>query len=130
MEIEKIAEGSFCGVETASNELISTEAEWEALWKKVTSNRTPVPPLPEINFDEKQIIACFIGTQNSGGHTAIIQEVTEEDGKYNVKVVHTKPGADCFVTDVLTQPYFIAAVNKGKSKEASFSLETVAKPCK
>lgn len=130
IEVEKIAEGSFCGVESASNQLISSQAEWESLWRQVTANRSPVPPLPEINFEEKQILACFIGTQNSGGHTALIQEVTVNDEKYQVKVIHTKPGADCFVTDVLTQPYFIGAVSKGKTRGADFSLETVAKPCK
>ncbi|MEZ4829139.1 MAG: protease complex subunit PrcB family protein [Bacteroidia bacterium] len=126
----KIAEGNYCGVETASTMLIRSQEEWKSLWEKVTANRSPVPTLPEVNFDENLILAVFSGTQNSGGHTIEIQRVAMEKGKYQVNVLQTKPGSGCFVTDVLTQPYYIASVAKGKILEAEFSTETVATPCK
>ncbi|MDX2248863.1 MAG: protease complex subunit PrcB family protein [Bacteroidia bacterium] len=130
LEAEKIAEGGFCGIEEPSNLLITNVADWEALWAKVTANRSPVPPLPPIDFETKSVLACFIGNQNSGGHSVVIQQVAETGNALNVSLLHTKPGAGCFVTDVLTQPYYIAAVNKGKFREASFSIESAAKECK
>ena len=129
MEFIKVSEGSSCGVEEPSNQLITTADEWRTLWKSVGSNRMPAPPVPEVNFEENYLVASFLGNRNNGGYSVSVTDMSLNNGTLSVSVLETKPGTNCFVTDAITQPYIIVSVAKNGVKEAIFSMQSKSKDC-
>lgn len=129
MEFIKVAEGSNCGIEEPSNQLITSADEWRTLWKSVGANRMPAPPVPEVDFEENYLVASFLGNRNNGGYSVSITEMILNNGTLGVSILETKPGANCFVTDAITQPYIVVSVAKDGIREAIFSTQTKSKDC-
>lgn len=129
MTWEVVAEGAYGAVETASNQLITDADSWASLWEQISQNRFPTPALPEVDFASKNLIACFMGMQTSGGHSISIQSMTPGEEVLAVKVLQESPGQNCMVTDAITYPYVIVAVSKARSVSTTFEVETRTHNC-
>lgn len=110
VEWTKIAENTYSGSETEAYQLIQDEKAWSDFWEQLTSNQYPAPRLPEVNFAEKTIIACVMGMRPNGGFSISIKKLELQANKLLLQVEHKGPGAGCFMTDALTQPYFLATI--------------------
>ncbi len=77
--------------------------------------RKPGIPLPMIDFNKESVIVLFMGQQNSGGYTILL-----ESAKYNntgilqLFVKETKPSG--MSTMAITQPYSIYKIHKPLEK--------------
>jgi hypothetical protein len=112
--------GQTSGIQEARFTAVTNTEDWKKLWKTHTNNITPPPDIPTIDFEKKDVIAYFMGTQNTGGYSVQITSVEETtwDGK-PARIVHTKittPPAGSINTMALTQPYAMKVVAKLKGR--------------
>lgn len=126
--IEVIDSGANGAMLEKKQVLISDEDAWKTLWENTHANKSPMPPLPKVDWNNYRLVAAFMGQRPSGGYTVSIENV-EIKGKYaELTVVHGKPGASCFVPMVLSQPYTIAKI-KGKFREIKPTIKDITQNC-
>jgi hypothetical protein len=92
-------EGSYCRVTQPGHEVVSTPAEWDALWKKIGKK----PPSADLVNDFA--VAVFAGTRNSGGYGIVFDPPVEEKGALVIRYAVTRPKG--MATMALTQPYAV-----------------------
>src|SRR5437773_9156996 len=56
---ETIKEGTSSGVRESMVKVITTEAEWNDLWKKHVSILVPQPLIPPVDFSTESVVAIF-----------------------------------------------------------------------
>jgi len=103
------------------NYIINSQVEWDALFSEYDIE-------PNIDFTEKTVIAVVMGQKPSGGYSVGLKQI-EVGGEYiQFMVNEVIPGEDCIVTEALTNPYQIIAIEK-TDKEISFLGDTVVSDC-
>ena len=125
---EKIETGNYSGMETESYQLIQDAKSWSVLWEQLTSNRYPAPAVPKVDFTSRSVIACMMGMRPNGGFSISIKSLAKQEGTLLLEVVHMGPGAGCFMTDALTQPYYLASVPR-TSGDLNVSKDVVLEDC-
>lgn len=126
---EVVSEGAYSNQEEASNQLIQNADDWQSLWSIINKGRFPTPALPEVDFETQNLLACFMGMKTSGGHSIQVETMTMQGESLMVKVVQESPGQNCMVTDAITYPYVIVAVDKPTSTNPQFEVETRTDNC-
>ncbi len=109
-----IAEGSEAyGYSDSQGQIISTRAEWEALWHTLHLATIPRPVLPEVDFTQQLILVVFAGEKSGSGYMVTVKKVV-------------KAGQEVIV---------YAAEQRAKSNQASdpqptypFQIVTIARP--
>ena len=119
-ELIVIQSGEYSGIFAPQNLCIQSEEDWEKCWKNIHSQSIPVPKLPQINFEEDMLVACFMGSQNSGGYSIHVDQVISDEDGVIVRVTHTAPGENCIKTMALSQPYVIVKIDKTASLDCRF----------
>jgi hypothetical protein len=110
IELQMLDSGAYCGIDEAGQQLITSQAEWEKLWKAFSANRMPAPPPMKVDFSEHAVVACFMGTQTSGGHEVTLEKARVEGSRLYLDIYHLHPGRYCITTSAITQPYALALV--------------------
>jgi hypothetical protein len=72
---ESISKGSWSGIDEEVYYIITTQEEWEDLWERTFSGSSPTPPVPSINFQEKTVIAVYMGVCSSSGYSIEIESI-------------------------------------------------------
>jgi hypothetical protein len=101
-------------VEQATREVIGNRAAWERFFRAATRDRTPVPPVPYVDFDAHRILLVGSGTQRSGGYAIAVHGVFEEDTQILVQVLELRPGSGCGTTEALTYPTRVVLVPRSE----------------
>ncbi len=125
---EVVRQGNSSGIVEAQQLVISDASEWENLWQQIHANMEPTPALPTMNFNETQLIACFMGEQNTGGYEVSIKTITQAKQVLLAEVLYTGPGKNCFTTTVLTQPFVIVKLPK-QTTDCRFQIDRKSKDC-
>lgn len=112
-----------------SNEVINDTDSFVRLWEDIHANKTPIPELPEINFDEYTVVASMMGVQNSGGYSIEILEIAKNDDIVGVKIKEKEPGSDCITTGALTSPFHIVKVPKSVASSFRFTTDHMVFEC-
>ena len=115
-----IHSGEYSGISTYQNLCIKSEEDWKKCWKNIHSQSIPVPKLPQVNFEEDMLVACFMGSRNSGGYTISIDQIVFEESGVFVRVTHSTPGENCIKTMALSQPYVIIKIQKSGHSDCRF----------
>jgi len=123
-----VAKDSHGGYGERGNVMVQSEVEWRDLWSKTTSNQTPPPQLPDVDFEKETLIAAFMGTERTGGYAIEITKITETDSALMVSVKEISPGPNCIVTMALTQPYHIVKILKTE-KQVEFLITEEVTEC-
>jgi len=110
------------------NYVINTETEWQSLWEKIFSNTSAKPPLPEIDFTRRTIVAVFQGIQPSSGYEISINEIVETENTLEVVVKAFAPGDRCVVTGAVTRPFDIVEIEKTE-KQVVFHVKHKVRNC-
>jgi len=129
LSYEVLEQGNYCGVEESGQELIQDASRWAQLWKQLSAQRFPVPPVPEVNFAEESVVACFMGQQMTGGYAIQVKSLNEEGEQVYVDLIYERPAPDCMVTEALTQPYLLLRLPVAGLKGASFSVTKEQRGC-
>lgn len=117
-EIITIARGNYCGIDSTMNIGIDSQNEFKKLWGKVYSNSQPIPPLPDVNFEEETVLAVFMGKRSTGGFGIEIDNIKEHEDCLKAIVKNTTPEPGEMVTMAISQPFHIAKVRVSGKKIA------------
>lgn len=104
--------GSHCGIAEPRRIVVTDEKTWERLWRAVHARRTPLPPVPEVDFSKQMVLAVFMGQKRTSGFAIQIAEVFACNREILVHVKEIAPPPNAIVLQVLTQPYHIVVVPK------------------
>ena len=112
MTNEVIQQGTSSGIKDAIAKIITTQKEWEELWKRHVSVLVPQPPVPPVDFESEVVAVIFAGEKRTSGYRVILKNVAAEgnDGVITYKL--TEPPDNSFILQVLSQPFVILKVEK------------------
>lgn len=106
------------------------EESFQKFWTDLfASEHKPDPDIPEIDFSEYTVIASLMGNQRSGGFLITIEEIAESEGITGVLIIEIEPGANCFVTGAITQPFHIVKIPKSADGDVRFVTERETHDC-
>ena len=109
IEFSTVAEGATGGLVNARDQVITSAAEWEALWNELHSDESPIPPLPDVDFTQKMIIVTALGDQGQIGHKIKITKLVSVTlGQLPwIKVNIEEARMDGPVQEITYRPYHI-----------------------
>ncbi|MCZ7586415.1 MAG: protease complex subunit PrcB family protein [Deltaproteobacteria bacterium] len=110
--VERV-EGVYSGFRRETRRLITTPAEFAALWKTVWANRIDPPPAPAIDFSRQVVLVVALGSLATGGHRVTIRSVERQGDKLIARVTRTQPQPGSAVTEAMSQPYSLVVVDVG-----------------
>ena len=117
LEFQTISKGIHSDYWDRGNYKIRNIYEWENLREKAG-----ILVDPNINFDEKKVIAVFMGERSTGGYSINITRIIEKEDYIEVFIRETSPPPEAFVIMVITHPYHIVKVGR-IDKEIKFRKE-------
>jgi protease stability complex PrcB-like protein len=133
LEFETITKAFYSGYVEKQFLVITDKEEWQAVWDIAFSRIDPKPPLPDLDFETRMVVAVFQGTRPSGGYSIAITKLTKSDGRLKVIVKETSPGANCGVPAVITTPFHMIETDKVKKKlrkKVDFVVEQEVRDCR
>ena len=105
--IVNVASGPRSGIQEKSITVIKDQTSWQQLWVSHQSTVLPIPEIPIINFDSEMIVAAFLGTRPSGGHTITVTGASMNGDILDVSVLSVSPGIGCITTQAITSPFHL-----------------------
>ncbi|BAD39580.1 hypothetical protein STH595 [Symbiobacterium thermophilum IAM 14863] len=109
-----LARGTHSGITAQEAALITSLAEWEALWRRHASRFDPPPALPPVDFSRSSVVALFAGERPTGGYSLYITDVAPQGDSLRVTALELRPAPGRPVTQAVTQPYHVIAVPRVK----------------
>jgi hypothetical protein len=101
-----LAKGQMSGIDDAREIVVSSQQEWEALWKA----HAGTAKRPQVDFSKTIVVGVFLGSRPTSGFDVRIDRVVVEDGAWVVEYGEHRPGRDQVVAQVLTSPYQLVAL--------------------
>lgn len=120
LQLDKSENGKSIHIERG-NYIINSLTEWNNIFGEIDIE-------PNVDFEEKTIIAVVMGQKPSGGYSVSIKQLEVGKDTIQFMVEEVIPGEKCFVTEALTNPYQIIAIDKTQ-KEIKFVGNTVVNEC-
>lgn len=78
----------------------------------LSANPQSQDDVPDIDFNERDVIAVLAGRQPSGGYAVYVSDVNERDGDLDVVYTLVSPSSDCAVTTQIIYPYCFVSLAK------------------
>lgn len=131
LAFRELASGTSCGIDSPSVQVFSQQGDFQRFWLLLHAGREPMPPLPEVDFSRQLVVGYFAGIKPSGGYSVRISRIEAEEGVFAAYVDLAEPGANCFVTEALTQPYQLVLVewNGGAPAQMLHAVRRVTSDC-
>lgn len=120
LQIDKSENGQYIHVERG-NYIINSLSEWNNIFGQMDVK-------PDVDFGEKMVIAVVMGQKPSGGYSVSLKQLEVGSDSIQFLVDETVPGENCIVTQAITNPYQIIAIDKTE-KEIKFVGNTVVNEC-
>lgn len=108
--------GNNTSLSTPTEKIVSSQKEWASLWEKHSKDQPDKQPLPEVDFETKQVLVIVPGEQPSSGFSIKINQI--ESTAWNgtpARVVYYRvqtPPKDGMVSMVLTKPFLFRVVSR------------------
>ena len=128
VEFTLLSQGTQSGLESQRFEVIRDEGALRSVWQAHAHATTPAQGPPNVDFQAAMVIAAFAGMKSSGGYRLDIAKISQDGDRLEVSMVLTQPGTDCFVSEVMTQPY-VMATTPTSSQSVHFTLSTKISKC-
>ena len=101
--------------------LVIESADEFAIWyRDLHAYRLPVPPAPRIDFRRYVALVALMGQRSSGGYGIRFPSSVLDGDTIKVTVVEQKPTPGTAQTTVMTNPYAIATIARGKLEKVAF----------
>lgn len=104
--------GTNSGIEKFQTVLITNNAKFSALWKKLYSVAMPAPPVPKVDFSRSMVLGIFLGNKPTGGHQVKITGVRLFEEKLIVSAHVTQPSPKKSHSFNVTRPFSLVIVEK------------------
>jgi hypothetical protein len=111
-------EGSDIAVTESSFDQASDIGSLKSIWNKMYPGAVQ-PPLPEVNFDTHEVVLFFMGQQSSGGYSFEMISAKDAVNGVNVTVKKISPGPECMVTQAITSPFLMVAIEKQSGPQSN-----------
>lgn len=115
----------YSGITERQRLVIRDHEAWRKVWKRIYAQRSPTPPLPEIDFAGEMLIVAAMGGKSTGGHGIVIDGANERDNRLEIKVRSISPGKGCMTTQALTAPVDIVRIKKTERTVVFRETETL-----
>lgn len=106
LPVRDIVRGDQSNIDGLREVVVRNQADWQALWRDHNYDA----PAPRVDFGKEMIVAVFLGSQTSAGHSVRIAEVTAGGDALVVKYQVSRPAPGGVAAQVLTFPFHIVAV--------------------
>lgn len=106
----EITSGTQSAVAKRVNYLISSEEQFDHLWKLIHTEKSR----PSIDFSKSVVAAVFAGTLPTAGYEIQVAQVADVGSARMVNVVLKKPGENCALAEVQTAPYQIVEIPRSE----------------
>jgi hypothetical protein len=85
---------------------IETEARWQEIFARMTSQRTTRTSPPMVDFTRERVLVMAMGRRMTGGFEieAAAQPATVTDSVLTIDIEWREPAPDAFLTQALTSP--------------------------
>lgn len=108
---ELLLSGTHSAVTRREWQVIRSEAEWVALWKRHRANvvggdESP----PEVDFSRRMAVAAFAGNYPTGGYSLQLLPSRPSRGEVVIRFRLVRPPADAILTQAFTQPFAFATL--------------------
>jgi len=100
----------YSGMKDPAQVVVRTQAEWAQVWSAVWGGSSPVPPLPQVDFEREVVVAAALGTRATGGFSIFVDGAYQREGFVEVVIHKVSPGSRCATTQALTQPVDLARI--------------------
>ena len=120
LQIDKSENGRFIHIERG-NYIINSEAEWDEIFGKMDVE-------PNVDFSSKTVIAVVMGQKPTGGYSVSLKQLEITENEIQFLVEEEVPGTNCVVTQMITNPYQLIAIDKTE-KEIKFVGNTITNNC-
>lgn len=106
----------------ATEQIITNAKDFKSYYHLAYENRTPIPGIPKINFDERLVIFLHFGTFNHGGILFEVQEITQRNKELDIVLTQNSPKAGEPSLTVMTHPFMFIDVSRGKDLPNSINI--------
>lgn len=117
VEIRELAKGGYAATERAGMLVAFDEETYARLWDSAVRNMER----PRVDFATDAVVFIFAGERNSGGYSVVTRGATIEGETLLVDGEVQGPPRDAVVTQALTYPYAVIAVNTRDFKTARWA---------
>lgn len=111
------------GVTSALNVVIRDQESFEKLWSAHNQNRTPVPPLPKIDFTRQMVLGVFLGNRPSGCYGVEIGKVEVSGGKITAHYTETYSGGPMIACTALVTSPMDMVITERLEGDVSFTTQ-------
>ncbi|MDZ4795054.1 MAG: protease complex subunit PrcB family protein [Bacteroidota bacterium] len=126
---KEVSSGKDCSIEKPMTVVVTSQQEMDALWSKAFKGDWK-PEKRSVDFSKSSIVAVFLGTVNTGGHSVMITSITgnQADG-YKTAAQHKLPGKSCMSSMAIEYPYYIAVTEPTINGKTNFTITKKAVDC-
>lgn len=108
---------------------ITSQRVFEAEWNRVHEGMSPLPEVPSLNFEDREVILLMLDTKPSGGYGIDNLQVNENDTQIIVRYSEVRPGESCFTTQALTRPYKIFSIPQTEKEIQYLKSDPIVNEC-
>ena len=119
ISFQKIAEGPYGNINQKQTKIIKSSVEWADFWTEMFPTQMIASAL---NFIDKIVIAILQGQKPTGGYSIKIEKILDKEDYIEIIIKETLPEENCFLTQFITSPYFIATMKKS-NKPLKFVIQ-------
>ncbi len=130
MNVEEVDRGQYGQIVEGTQRVLRDEEAYASFWERLHAGRNPVPDQPEVDFENRVVIAIVQGRRPTGGYGVEVDEVwaSEDEEQIQVQFTETVPGEGCIVTQAATSPYVLVTV-EAQGEEVTFSGSKETRSC-
>jgi PrcB C-terminal len=103
-----LEKGAMSYIDSPTQVVARTAAEFDAIWMRHSPGRQQ----PRINFDHEMVVGVFVGSRNTAGYSVELVGADERQGALVVRYREVVPPKAAIVAQIITSPYFLAALPK------------------
>lgn len=92
--------------------VVRDDATWQTVWTSIWRGFTPMPPLPNVDFNKEMVIVATLGSRSTGGYGIVVDSALMTTNGLTVWVSTSSPGQTCFTTQAFTAPVDIARIQR------------------
>jgi hypothetical protein len=127
--VDTLASGSFSAIDQPQQTVLHDAAAYAALWTLHAAHEDPPAVAPVVDFAKDTVAAVFAGSQPNGGVTLTATDLKREGAGWRLRLELRKPGPDCIVTQVMTQPWALVRI-PGSSQTVSVDIRETERSCR
>lgn len=123
LQINVLASNAFSGNNdrNARFMVISDNANFADVYARTQSHKLKKPQAPSIDFEKKRVLVAFMGQKSTAGYRITFEEKISRTGDTLVVTVNMQsPPQGAALAQVITSPYAMATVERGKYRQIKF----------